>query len=236
MTKKELYDKADNYKHEINEVKQVNIDKLSDIEKILKVNFINSSYALEAMADRHEDENQVITGLAQAYDFALSEARLDNFLISVDTIKHLHNLIYKQISVQEAGQFRKLQCSLFGTKYMGAAPEELDHLMEHFINQMNSSKRLLHPLEYAAICHKRVIDIHPFLEGTGHIARFLMFMILENEGYGITLIPSNKREEYIHSLMTSHREKNPDFDVFNKFIAECVIESEMSFMGMLGQE
>lgn len=166
-----------------------------------------------------------IKGVAKAYDYAMSCARTKDFNISLATIRQLHYLSYEAVS-HEAGAFRKEKCQILDTEYQGAVPEELEHLTEHFTNQMNSSRRLLHPVEYAAICHKRIMDIYPFREGNGLIAILLMNMVLENEGYGVALIPSQKYSEYIHSLMTSQRERTPDFDVFIKFIAERVIEAE----------
>lgn len=242
MTKKELYEKADEFKNKNKEINSSSTKPTKGFEGDLRTDFIYSSISLEGstlssedlkriLSDGSEpskvegDDVQEILGLVDAFDYMYSIGDAEDSIISVETIKHMHSLIYSKSLLEDAGEYRKVSCNILDTTYPGAKPEDLSHLMEHFINQMNSSKHLLHPLEYAAICHKRIIDIYPFEKGNGHIARLLLNAVLVKEGYGITPIPLESKSEYIHALMTSHREKNPDFDVFNKFIAECVIKA-----------
>ncbi|MCI9388546.1 MAG: Fic family protein [Lachnospiraceae bacterium] len=38
-------------------------------------------------------------------------------------------------------------------------------LMAHLTDQILSSRSTLHPIELAAMAHKRLVDIHPFIDG-----------------------------------------------------------------------
>ena len=38
-------------------------------------------------------------------------------------------------------------------------------LMAHLTDQILSSQSTLHPIELAAMAHKRLVDIHPFIDG-----------------------------------------------------------------------
>lgn len=95
----------------------------------------------------------------------LSMARMEQLEITETIIKRLHYLFYNKMDQEEAGQYRKSQVYISGTEYLPPAPEEVPHLMEHFINQIQNSKKLMHPIEFASICHKRLVDIHPFKDG-----------------------------------------------------------------------
>jgi Fic family protein len=165
-------------------------------------------------------------GNAQAYDYMFSLVGAEQLEITEEVIKRLHYLLCEKTNPEEAGQYRKTQVYIPGTDYLPPKAEEVPHFMEHFMNQMQSSKRLMHPIEFAAICHKRLSDIHPFKEGNGRTARLLMNLILVNAGYGITSIPPALHNEYINALALSQGVYNPDIDGFIKFIAECVIETE----------
>ena len=86
-------------------------------------------------------------------------------------------------------------------------------------------------LELAAMAHKRLVDIHPFIDGNGRTARLLMNLILVNAGYGVASIPPILRNDYINALSASRRLN--DMEPFSKLIAECVIETERDYCRLL---
>ena len=250
MIKQELFHKADNYKNLIDLNRPFNSEQLKELDNYFRVGFTYSSNSIEGntltitetkilledgitVGGKSIKDYYEASGHAQAYDYMLSVARTGQLDITEDIIKKLHYLFYHKLDQEEAGQYRKIQVYISGTEYLPPKAEEVPHLMEHFINQMQSSKRLMHPIEFAAICHKRLVDIHPFKDGNGRTARLLMNLILVNEGYGITSIPPVLRNEYINALILSQRKNNPDIDTFIEFIAECVIETERDYCRLL---
>jgi len=43
-----------------------------------------------------------------------------------------------------------------------------------FCQELAEKQEELHPVELAAYAHRRLVDIHPFQDGYGRIARLLM--------------------------------------------------------------
>lgn len=103
--------------------------------------------------------------------------------------------------------------------------------MKHLADQIHFSQSTLHPVELAAMAHKRLVDIHPFIDGNGRTARLLMNLILVSRGYGVVSIPPVLRNDYISALSAS-RHLN-DMEPFSKLIAECVIETERDYCRLL---
>jgi Fic family protein len=171
-------------------------------------------------------------GHAEAYDYMLSMARMEKLELTEVIIKRLHYLCCNKLD-REAGHYRKVQVKNLQSNVIPPAPEEVPHFMEHFMNQMQSSRSFMHPIEFAVICHKRLLDIQPFIIGNGIIARLFMNLILVHEGYGITIIPPVLRNEYINTLKMTQRVNNPDIDAFIKIITECVIEAEKEHCRLL---
>jgi len=103
--------------------------------------------------------------------------------------------------------------------------------MKKFVNDINQEKGRLHPIEWAALLHKGLVDIHPFIDGNGRIARLLMNFALIREGYGVAIIPPILRGDYIATLKISQTAYNPE--PFICLIASCVIETLKDYCGML---
>lgn len=81
------------------------------------------------------------------------------------------------------------------------------------------------------MAHKRLLDIHPFLDGNGGTARLLMNLILVNAGYGVVSVPPVRQNDY-HNALSDSRRRN-DMEPFSKLIAECVIEAERDYCRLL---
>lgn len=243
MTKQELFNKADHYKNMIDVNRPFSVEQLMELDHYFRVDFTHSSNSMEGntltlsetkifledgitVAEKPIKDYYEAAGHALAYDYMLSVARTEQLDITEDMIKNLHYLFYRKLDQVEAGQYRKIQVNISGTEHLAPQAEDVPHLMEHFINQVQSSKRFMHPIEFAAICHKRLVDIHPFKGGNGITARLLMNLILVNAGYGITSIPPELRNEYINAILLSQREYDPNIDTLIEFIAERVIVTE----------
>jgi Fic family protein len=172
------------------------------------------------------------TGHAKAYDYMLKIARNDFFSFSEDMIKELHRLFYLNIDSDNAGKYRQHQVFITGTDYVPPAQEKVPQLMTELITELNNKSNKLHPVMLAAYAHKRLVDIHPFTDGNGRCARLLMNLILVNKGYQIITIPPILRNEYISSLRTAQKEKNPSEKDFNILIANCELESQKDMCRM----
>jgi hypothetical protein len=75
----------------------------------------------------------------------------------------------------------------------------------------------------AVLGHFIFVYIHPYMDGNGRIGRFLMNVMLASGGYPWTVIPVEKRDDYLSALEKAS--VNQEIDEFAKFIAELVSES-----------
>ena len=172
------------------------------------------------------------TGHAKAYDYMLSLARSEDFCLTEETVKQLHYLFYSGIDAEAAGQYRKEQVFITGTDYLPPAPEEVPGQMAELIADLEQRQGTLHPVAFAAYAHRRLVDIHPFLDGNGRTARLLMNLILVNKGYCLVSIPPVLRLDYITALQQAQRSVNPSDESFVKLNGECELEAQRDYFRM----
>lgn len=72
----------------------------------------------------------------------------------------------------------------------------------------------------AVLGHFTFVYIHPYMDGNGRIARFLMNVMLASGGFSWTVIPVEKRKEYMAALEKAS--VNHEIDDFARFVAELV--------------
>lgn len=244
----ELLQKADFYKQKISSARPLAKEELKSLDNYFRIGFTYSSNALEGntltisetkilledgltVGGRPLKDCYEAVGHGAAYDFMLSLARQQDMNITEDTIRKLHRLFYQKIDAEQAGQYRSIQVYISGTEYIPPSAEDVPQLMKYLAEQIHFSHSVLHPIELAAMAHKRLVDIHPFVNGNGRTARLLMNLILVNTGYGVVSIPPIWRNDYINALSISRRRN--DMEPFSKLIAECVIETERDYCRLL---
>ena len=70
-----------------------------------------------------------------------------------------------------------------------------------------------HP-QAAFSAHRRLVDIHPFNDGNGRVARLLMNLILIRGGYPPVAVRPEDQLEYIRSLQEAQAERGTEgFDL-----------------------
>ena len=247
-TLQELLQKADSYKQKISSARPLAKEELKSLDDYFRIGFTYTSNALEGstltisetkilledgitVGGRSLKDCYEAVGHGVAYDFMLQLARQQHMNITEDAIKKLHRLFYQKVDADQAGQYRSIQVYISGTEYIPPSPEDVPHLMKHLADQIHSSRSALHPVELAAMAHKRLVDIHPFVDGNGRTARLLMNLVLVNAGYGVVSIQPTLRNDYINALSASRRLN--DMEPFCKLIAECVIETERDYCRLL---
>lgn len=247
-TLQELLQKADSYKQKISSARPLAKEELKSLDDYFRIGFTYSSNALEGntltisetkilledgitVGGRPLKDCYEAVGHGSAYDFMLELARQEDMDITEETIKKLHRLFYQKVNADQAGQYRSIQVYISGTEYIPPAPDEIPRRMAQLIDRIHSSNIALHPIELAAMAHKCLVDIHPFIDGNGRTARLLMNLILVNAGYGVVSVPPVWRNDYINALSASRRLN--DMEPFCKLITECVIETERDYCRLL---
>jgi len=171
-------------------------------------------------------------GHARAYDFMLTQAHARPLLLTEATITELHRLFYMGINPGWAGVYRTHQVLITGTDYIPPAPSKVPGMMERFVTDLNAQTGSIHPVALAAYAHRRLVDIHPFIDGNGRTARLLMNLILINQGYQIVSIPPVLRHDYITALQTAQQADHPSDQPFQTLIARCEFEAQRDYCRM----
>ena len=134
------------------------------------------------------------------------------------------------INESEAGNYRTKNVIVTGSDIDFPKPNELFDKMQDFVKNIPNLKSQLHPVEYAAMLHAKFVNIHPFIDGNGRVARLLMNLALLQAGYNITIIPPVVRADYIRALQDSNHN---NFIPFINFISEMVLESQKEYLRII---
>ena len=139
---------------------------------------------------------------------------------TIDDILAIHALVLRSIDEGHAGQFRSGQVYITGSVYVpppgaavpGRMTEFADWLLRTGVSMTAGGG--LHPVERAAHAHFWLVDIHPFVDGNGRVARLLMNLLLMQVGYPIAIIRNEDRAAYYAALESGHDGRLDDFLVF----------------------
>lgn len=111
-----------------------------------------------------------------------------------------------------------------GEKNYFASPQQVPARMHELINWYRKARLEadIHPIVAAALFHYEFVAIHPFADGNGRMARWLMNLVLLQNYYPITILKQEKRKFYYVTLQKANQ---GDFIEFVEFVAEAVLNS-----------
>jgi Fic family protein len=167
-------------------------------------------------------------GHSEAYDLLFRLAKHQD--ITEANVKELHRLFYYRIDAKQAGKYRKRRVIITGTDFIPPVPERIPDLMRSFIVGSSETRAKRHPVEFAAIIHKELVTIHPFIDGNGRAARLLMNLALLQAGYPVAIIPPVLRRDYLDTLNRTHK---GDDGPFINFISGVCYESAKAYLRLL---
>ena len=240
----EHLEKLDLYQNTINELRPFEGEMLKQIKDFYRIVLTWTSNALEGNS-LTESETKVLIedGLtvggrplrdmfeavdhAKAYDYMFT--LLENKEITEKDILYLHKLFYQNIDGEYAGRYRDIPVFISGSNYPVTKVENIQSEIEDLCRWIKTERKQYHPVEFAALLHKKFVFIHPFKDGNGRVARLLMNTALIQEGYLPALIPPILRSEYISLLEKAHEDDRS----FINFIAERELESQKDFLRLL---
>ncbi len=145
----------------------------------------------------------------------------------------IHHLILKNIDLDNAGKFRKVDVMISGSAHKPPTFLQVQNLMDDYFNFYEENKEILNPVILSAEIHERLVTVHPFTDGNGRTSRLVMNLILLQHGFPITNISSQNdlRDEYYKSLEIAQTEDNKE--VFHKFIARNVKDSLIKYLEII---
>jgi Fic family protein len=161
-------------------------------------------------------------GHALAYDFIYDLAGNKKEISEEDILK-MHRLFYEKIDEDNAGKYRRVPVFVSGTDYVFPKPEAVPSLMKEFTARIPEQRQKLHPIDFAAWLHDQFINIHPFVDGNGRVARLLMNLALIRTGYVVTIVPPIVRPQYIETIRSCQKSNDPR--PFYDFVSSMVWEA-----------
>lgn len=237
----------DEYKTKIDVYRPLDENILKQIKAYFKISFTYTSNAIEGnslslnetkiiiedgitIGGKSVKDHLEVIGNSNAYDL-LFDIASRNVPISEDIILELHKMLYSNIDEKNAGKYRSCNVLITGSEYELPKYQELPGLMSEFVQNAETNRRKMHPVEFAAWLHERLVSIHPFIDGNGRTARLLMNLALLNAGYNIITIPPVVRNDYIAGLQEAQMENN--VIPFTNFISEMVLESQKEYLKII---
>jgi Fic family protein len=152
--------------------------------------------------------------VAEAYgvDEAIKYIRETKEHISLDLIKELHKIVFKN-SKHFAGEFRKpgeevVVMGREGVVHEGAPQSRVIPLLNDLIKGYNQNKSRYPALLLAAVVHNQFENIHPFRDGNGRVGRLLLNNILIKNNLPPVNIELKNRFEYYRTLQEYEKRKN----------------------------
>jgi Fic family protein len=233
------YSKIDEYKNILNKRRPFEGSLLKQLKEYFRIGLTWSSNALEGNSLTLTETKVILedgltvggkplkdiyeaTGHSAAYDFMYS--LISGRDITVADIKTMHNLFYKAIDEENAGEWRNEQIIVTGTEYAFPKPEALEEEMQKLGEWIKSERENYHPIDFAALLHLKFVTTHPFIDGNGRVGRLLMNLALLQDKYMLAIVPPILRVEYINAIKRHQLKNNPDS--FCEFIGERVLETE----------
>jgi fido (protein-threonine AMPylation protein) len=120
--------------------------------------------------------------------------------ISLSMMRKLHSLIQRSIDDEQAGNFRRIGVGVVGSIFEPPPAIFVEEELKDLIKWYKENPDELHPFELAGIFHYRFVQIHPFIDGNGRMARELLNFILSRNGYPPLILEITDREDYLKRL------------------------------------
>lgn len=239
--REELNKHPEQYKRFIDQLKRKQaidtgiIEKMYDLKKGVTETFIKEGFVDSYL--QHGDTDIAPSLLMDylrdnfdAIDFIFDFVKNDRQL-SVAYIKELHSLITQHQDATDAidqfgnhikvdllkGQFKRHPNNPMrdGIIYNYCPPEQVDAEMDNLVYIFNNKLKDSHVLVKAAFLHHAFVQIHPFQDGNGRIARLMTSFVLIKEGLFPLSIDRDDRTKYIDALESADNHiYQPIVDVF----------------------
>lgn len=121
------------------------------------------------------------------------------------------------LSASDLFGYRKQQVYIRFSRHVPLPKEALPDAMDALFQLLQQEQ---HPAVRAILGHFIFVFIHPYMDGNGRMARFLMNAMLASGGYPWTIIPATRRDEYMSAL--EHASVDRDILPFVSFVGSVL--------------
>lgn len=172
-------------------------------------------------------EHLEATNNAKAFELIETLAK-DKAEINHVTIQSVHEVVTKSI-LEESGKYRMKNVRISSAIHTPPDWTKIVNQIDRLLSDVRNSK--LHPIETAACFHHRFVEIHPFVDGNGRVARLLTNLYLFCHEYPAIVLKKEDRITYYHCLKAAD---SGDLTPLTNFIAKAVDESLTRSLSVYG--
>ncbi len=153
---------------------------------------LNQGLAVGGKSINHHLE---VLNHANAYQWIKAKVEKNEPIDLAEDVKKLHQILLNGISDKKSGQYRVENISRGHLSNTYPHHLKVDYLMQDFSKWMKLDHGL-HPIELAMEVHYRLLQIQPFINCNGQIARLMMNMILIRHHYPMVIIKKRHTIDY----------------------------------------
>lgn len=155
--------------------------------------------ANKPISDAKEAENH------QKLFFELLKFKKD---LSLEVMLSWHKKLFNDTKSDIAGKIRDYNVGIGISKFQPPRHQAVPLLLKGFFVWYNKNKKLLNPVELAALVHLKIVTIHPFGDGNGRISRLMMIYVLNRFEHPMLNIDYSNRNSYYNALERSQVKEN----------------------------
>lgn len=174
-------------------------------------------------------EHLEATGNAQGFDLIMDLANRPGDLDHV-TVQRLHEVVTAG-QISECGRYRTGNVRIAGAKKSPPDFSKVPKLMEAFLKEAREAGG--NPVAKAALIHHRFVEIHPFIDGNGRVARLLTNLYLMRQGYPPVVLRKEDRRRYYRCLAQAD---GGNLGPLAGFIARALDASLSLYLSVFGQK
>ncbi|MEE9115384.1 MAG: Fic family protein [Thermoplasmata archaeon] len=163
-------------------------------------------------------EHLEATGNAKAFD-RIEDLSRNREPINHVVVQEMHEAATRGWLL-DAGRYRTQNVRIVSRKKSPPDFSKVPKLMDKLLRKVAEMKD--NPLVIATFLHHGFVDVHPFSDGNGRVARLLMNLFLMRSGYPPIVLKKEDRRKYYDYLAKADR---GDLVPFADFIGKAVDES-----------
>lgn len=226
----EILNQLSKKKQELDALKPLSNEVIHEFNDDLKLLFIYNSNALENNKLTFTETKSVLEGytiegrsLNEHLDVMSHEKAL-NYLFKMvqediefdeQYMKRIHEILSHKNDLENAGKYRNITTEK----------------ITNFFTWYNINKNHYHPAEFAARACGEFLKIHPFINNNGKISRLIMNFEMLKNGYPLTIIDVDQKEEYQTTLEKAYN--IGDYTDFINLIGNHVLWSFKKYLDLI---
>jgi len=174
-------------------------------------------------------EHLEATNNAEAFDLIEAIAKEKSEIDHI-TIQRIHEVVTRGIEA-DARKNRVHNVRITGATKTPPDFSKVYHGIDDLIASLKDMEKREHPIKAATFLHHKLVEIHPFADGNGRVARLLTNLYLMKDGYPPIVLRKEERGKYYHFLRIADE---GNLGPFANFIAKSVDESLTLYLAIFG--